>query len=86
MPDYVEDEFFEFLKNIDLTNIKIYAIRQGSIVFPRVPIMRLEGPLPVVQLLETTLLVLINYARYLFSKFLKLNKEFIEFSKLNFKV
>ena len=63
MPDYVEDEFFEFLKNIDLNSVKVYAIKQGSIVFPRIPIMRLEGPLPVVQLLETTLLVLINYAR-----------------------
>ena len=64
MPDYVEDEFFEYLKNMNLNEVKIYAMRQGSIVFPRVPLMRLEGPLPIVQLLETTLLVLINYARY----------------------
>ena len=63
MPDYVEEEFFEYLKNMDLSQVKIYAMRQGSIVFPRIPLMRLEGPLPIVQLLETTLLVLINYAR-----------------------
>ena len=51
MPDYVEDEFYEYLKNMDLNNIKVYAIRQGSIVFPRIPMMSLEGPLPIVQLL-----------------------------------
>lgn len=65
MPDYVEDDFFEYLKNMDLSKIKICAIRPGTIVFPRIPIMRLEGPLPIIQLLETTLLVLINYARQL---------------------
>jgi nicotinate phosphoribosyltransferase len=32
------------------------------LVFPRIPVMRLEGPLAIVQLLETTLLVLVNYA------------------------
>lgn len=63
MPDYIENEFFDYLKNMDLSKLKIYSIRQGSIVFPRIPIMRLEGPLPIVQLLETTLLVLVNYAR-----------------------
>ena len=62
MPKYVEEEFFEYLKNMNLNELKIYAMREGSLVFPRIPIMRLEGPLPIVQLLETTLLVLVNYA------------------------
>ncbi len=30
----------------------------------RIPMMRVEGPLIVVQLMETTLLTLVNYARY----------------------
>jgi len=64
MPEYVEDEFYDYLKNMNLKELKLYAIREGSVVFPRIPIMRLEGPLPIVQLLETTLLVLVNYARY----------------------
>jgi len=63
MPEYVENEFYDYLKSMDLKELKLYAIREGSVVFPRIPIMRLEGPLPIVQLLETTLLVLVNYAR-----------------------
>ncbi len=63
MPGYVEPEFFEYLRTMSMKDLKLHAIREGSVVFPRIPLMRLEGPLPVVQLLETTLLVLINYAR-----------------------
>jgi nicotinate phosphoribosyltransferase len=62
MPDYVEEEFFTYLREMNMNDLKIHAIREGSVVFPRIPLMRLEGPLPVVQLLETTLLVLVNYA------------------------
>ena len=62
MPQTVEEEFFIHLKTVNLKSIKMYAIREGSIVFPRIPLIRIEGPLPIVQLLETTLLVLVNYA------------------------
>ena len=63
MPPYVEEEFFTYLKTVDMKDLKLYALKEGSLAFPRIPLMRLEGPLPVVQLLETTLLVLVNYAR-----------------------
>jgi nicotinate phosphoribosyltransferase len=62
MPAYVEPEFFDYLRNMNLSELRVYAIREGSLVFPRIPLMRLEGPLAIVQLLETTLLVLVNYA------------------------
>lgn len=63
MPPYVEQEFFDYLRNMNLNDIKVYAIKEGSIVFPRIPLIRIEGPLPIVQLLETTVLVLVNFAR-----------------------
>ncbi|XP_063978710.1 nicotinate phosphoribosyltransferase isoform X2 [Diachasmimorpha longicaudata] len=62
MPESVEPEFFEYLKNLTPVDVTIYAIEEGSVVFPRVPLMKVEGPLIMVQLLETTLLTLVNYA------------------------
>ena len=62
LPSHVEEEFFSFLRNLDTNDIKIYALREGSIAFPRIPLMRVEGPLIVAQLLETTLLTLVNFA------------------------
>ncbi|XP_011298100.1 nicotinate phosphoribosyltransferase [Fopius arisanus] len=62
MPESVEPEFFEYLKDLTPVDVTIYAIEEGSVVFPRVPLMKVEGPLIMVQLLETTLLTLVNYA------------------------
>jgi nicotinate phosphoribosyltransferase len=53
--------FWEYLATVDTSKVQIYAVEQGTIVFPRTPLMRLEGPLAVCQLLETTLLNLINF-------------------------
>ncbi|XP_060805469.1 nicotinate phosphoribosyltransferase isoform X2 [Amyelois transitella] len=62
LPGNIELEFFAYLKDLTCKDIKLSAIEEGSVVFPRVPLLRIEGPLIITQLLETTLLTLVNFA------------------------
>ncbi|CAL8073092.1 unnamed protein product [Orchesella dallaii] len=62
LPQSVEPAFFDFLKNLTANDITVHAIDEGCVAFPRIPLLRIEGPLIVAQLLETTLLTLVNYA------------------------
>ena len=61
IPD-CEPQFFDYLLKIKPDQIKIEALNEGSICFPKVPLMKVTGPLIMVQLLETVFLTLINYA------------------------
>ena len=56
-----EKGFFEWLKSADCSRMKIYAFKEGTISFPREPLMRVQGPIAVAQLLETATLTLTNY-------------------------
>eukprot|EP00752_Nemacystus_decipiens_P007287 g6520.t2 len=58
---HCEEAFFVWLEQLDCRNVRLYALEEGSLCFPRVPLIRVEGPLAVAQLLETPLLNLINY-------------------------
>ncbi|XP_017767538.1 PREDICTED: nicotinate phosphoribosyltransferase isoform X2 [Eufriesea mexicana] len=58
----VDQRFFEYLENLTPKDVTISAMEEGSVAFPRIPLLRVEGPLIMVQLLETTLLTLVNYA------------------------
>jgi nicotinate phosphoribosyltransferase len=53
--------FFDWLKSVDCSKMKIYALKEGTIAYPRVPLMRVQGPIAVAQLLETATLTLTNY-------------------------
>ncbi|KKW22321.1 MAG: hypothetical protein UY71_C0002G0013 [Parcubacteria group bacterium GW2011_GWB1_52_7] len=56
-----EPEFFSWLLGVNFSRMKIYAMREGTVVFPRTPVVRVEGPLAIVQMLETPLLAALNY-------------------------
>ncbi|NWR95773.1 PNCB phosphoribosyltransferase, partial [Furnarius figulus] len=62
LPSSTDDAFFEFLATLDASEVTVTAAPEGSVVFARVPFLQVKGPLLVVQLLETTLLCLVNYA------------------------
>uniref|UniRef100_A0A8C5RQ35 Nicotinate phosphoribosyltransferase n=1 Tax=Laticauda laticaudata TaxID=8630 RepID=A0A8C5RQ35_LATLA len=62
LPATTEEDFFEYLHTVDASEVCILSAPEGSVVFSRVPLLQVRGPLLVVQLMETTLLCLVNYA------------------------
>ncbi|NXL08927.1 PNCB phosphoribosyltransferase, partial [Mesembrinibis cayennensis] len=62
LPSTMEDAFFDYLANLDASEVTVSAVPEGSVVFARVPFLQVKGPLLVVQLLETMLLCLVSYA------------------------
>ncbi|KAK5930385.1 hypothetical protein CgunFtcFv8_026622 [Champsocephalus gunnari] len=62
LPPATDPAFFQFLRGLDCSGVTLRAIPEGTVVFARVPLMEVAGPLAVVQLLETSLLCLVNYA------------------------
>lgn len=57
-----EEGFFAWIRSVNCDEIRIYAVDEGTVVFPKCPLLRIHGPLAIAQLLETTLLNLVNFA------------------------
>ena len=63
---HCDDAFFDWLGQLNTKQnaggpVRIYAMKDGTVAFPRVPLIVVEAPLALGQLLETTLLTLVNY-------------------------
>ena len=61
------DDFLSYLENFKFTG-EIYAIPEGSIVFPMEPLLRLKANIMEAQLVETALLNIINHQSLIATK------------------
>ncbi len=55
------DAFKRWLAGLDCSQVTVHAIKEGDVMFPRIPVIRVQGPLAICQLLESTLLNLIGF-------------------------
>ncbi|CCD83544.1 Nicotinate phosphoribosyltransferase [Caenorhabditis elegans] len=62
LPENAEPEFYEYLETLNGSHLTIEAVAEGSVVFPKVPLLTINGPLAMCQLIETSILNLVNYA------------------------
>ena len=65
------EEFLEYLKNFRFTG-DIYAVPEGTLVFPGEPILTVKAPVMQAQLIETALLNIINHQTLIASKAAKI--------------
>lgn len=61
------DEFLSYLRNFRL-NITMEAAREGEVVFPQAPVLRVEGNLIETQILETLILNILNFESLIATK------------------
>lgn len=61
------EEFLGWLREIEF-DCDVSAVEEGTIVFPREPLLRITGPLSTCQLVETALLNIINFSTLVATK------------------
>ncbi len=62
-----EDDFLEYLRDFHFSG-DIYAIPEGTVVFPREPLVKVVAPIMEAQLVETALLTIINHQSLIATK------------------
>jgi len=65
--DTFSEEFLSYLKEFKFTG-DILAVKEGSVVFPHEPLMQVKAPIIEGQLLETTLLNIVNHQSLIATK------------------
>jgi len=61
------EDFIEYLRDFEFTG-EIYAIPEGTVVFPREPLVRVKAPIMQAQLIETALLNIVNHQSLIATK------------------
>jgi nicotinate phosphoribosyltransferase len=61
------DDFLDYLKTFKFTG-DIYAVAEGTVVFPNEPLVRVKAPIMEAQLIETALLNIINHQSLIATK------------------
>ncbi|GEO25603.1 nicotinate phosphoribosyltransferase [Alicyclobacillus acidoterrestris] len=61
------EAFLEYLRNFSFHG-DVYAIPEGTLVFPNEPLLRVEGPIVEVQLIESAILSFINHQSLIATK------------------
>jgi len=62
-----DDRFIDYLRNFKFS-CDVWAIPEGTVVFPREPLIKVKGPVIEAQLLETALLCTINHQSLIATK------------------
>ena len=62
-----DDNFLKYLENFKFTG-NIYAIKEGTVVFPMEPLLKVEAPIIEAQLVETAILNIINHESLIATK------------------
>lgn len=61
------EEFLDYLRNFKFTGT-LYAVEEGTVVFPMEPLLRVEAPITQAQYIETALLNFINHQSLIATK------------------
>lgn len=67
------EKFLDYLKDFEFTG-DIYSVPEGSVVFPKEPLLKVEAPILQAQLLETPLLNFINHQALIATKAARINE------------
>lgn len=61
------DKFLEYLKDFKFTG-EIYAVKEGTVMFPYEPIIRVKAPAAEAQFIETAILCIVNFQSLIATK------------------